>query len=226
MATTKRERGNPIGASARAVAHNVKKFRRRQGMTLEDLSKALEDAGQPISNSALSKLERGVRRVDVDDLTALAATLGVSPNDLLAPPASDEPSLTGVPDGISLEEVHKWLDGDVTLSYEALANDLIETVRKYAFQIAHLNRSIEKGAGSLDEHSFRSDPVERKAQLLISQKEAWDRAVFLLAKAGELPPGHDHDALPEDLTSEHYSNLLDRASTRTKRTLPHTWRTP
>jgi hypothetical protein len=42
-------------------------------------------AGRPIPRSALSDVEVGLRRVDVDDLHALAQVLGVTVAQLLSP---------------------------------------------------------------------------------------------------------------------------------------------
>jgi len=41
--------------------------------------------GRPLGHSAVDQIEKGTRRVDVDDLMALAAALGVSPITLLMP---------------------------------------------------------------------------------------------------------------------------------------------
>src|SRR3954454_23683106 len=61
-------------------------------MSLTQLSEAMTDiAGRPILASGLGKIESGERRVDVDDLVALAVALDVSPVRLLLPrPTSEE----------------------------------------------------------------------------------------------------------------------------------------
>ena len=80
MGTTKKERG-PV---AERVAANVKALRKARGnMTLDELARRLRDLGHPILKSGLSKIETGERRVDVDDLVALAIALQVTPNRLL-----------------------------------------------------------------------------------------------------------------------------------------------
>lgn len=65
------------------VAANVRQLRERRGLTLDELSQRLGEIGRPILKSGLSKLETGQRRVDVDDLLALAIALETSPNRLL-----------------------------------------------------------------------------------------------------------------------------------------------
>ena len=57
---------------------------------LRDVSGRLAAAGRPMAHNTVSEIERGARRVDVDDLMALAAALDVSPIALL----SDSPTFT------------------------------------------------------------------------------------------------------------------------------------
>lgn len=65
------------------VAENVKALRKQRAWTLEELSTRLSDAHWAISVPALSKLERGDRRIDVDDLVGIAAVFGVEASRLL-----------------------------------------------------------------------------------------------------------------------------------------------
>lgn len=51
-------------------------------MTLRDLSERLAET-RPMGHSTLSEIENGARRVDVDDLVALATALDVTPYQLL-----------------------------------------------------------------------------------------------------------------------------------------------
>jgi hypothetical protein len=73
----------PRGPAAQRVSKNIRALRWERGLDLADLSKRLGNLGQPIAVSGLSKLELGQRRVDVDDLVALALALDVTPNRLL-----------------------------------------------------------------------------------------------------------------------------------------------
>lgn len=82
-----------LGPTGRAVAANVKRLRAAKGMSLRALSEALEAKGRRLNQDAINKIEngadpdssKGVRRVDADDLAALAAVFGVSPSSLLLP---------------------------------------------------------------------------------------------------------------------------------------------
>lgn len=72
-----------FGATSEQVAGNVRGLREARGLTIYSLSDALSKAGRPITASAVAKIERLERHVTVDDLTALAAALKVTPQQLL-----------------------------------------------------------------------------------------------------------------------------------------------
>ena len=74
-----------LGPTARRVAATVKRIRRGNEVTTAELSRRLGQLEQPIPDTSITKTEQGTRRVDVDDLVALAAALGVTPNTLLLP---------------------------------------------------------------------------------------------------------------------------------------------
>ena len=110
-----------LGASGRAVAANVKRLRKDRGWSLKALSEALEGAGRKLNQDAINKIENGtgedpkkqIRRVDVDDLVALAYVLGVNPSALLLPvkvERDDEVEVTGY-GSLPAEEAWNWADG-------------------------------------------------------------------------------------------------------------------
>ncbi len=73
------------GPSSARVAANVRRLRTEQQISTYELAKLLADAGWPIGAGGITRIEQGERRVDVDDLVALALVFGVSPNVLLMP---------------------------------------------------------------------------------------------------------------------------------------------
>lgn len=75
----------PIGPVGRAVVRNIEDLAEVRGLKLRGLSDALLAIGRKILPSVLHVLGQGRRRVDVDDLMALAVVLGVTPNSLLLP---------------------------------------------------------------------------------------------------------------------------------------------
>jgi len=74
-----------LGPTGARVGRRLNELRRGRGLTLGELADKLKELGRPILLSALSKIEKGQRRVDVDDLVALALALDVSPNMILLP---------------------------------------------------------------------------------------------------------------------------------------------
>jgi hypothetical protein len=118
-----RIRGNDIGPTGQAVARNLKRL--RASVPLRELQERLRAGGHEISASGLQKIEAGVRRVDVDDLVALAVALDVNPNALLFPHSDGEPAeITGASE-IDFRDVWEWalghnpLGGDrATYDYE------------------------------------------------------------------------------------------------------------
>ena len=83
--TPKKLTKNPLGPSGRAVAANIRRLLDEQNLKFVDLANRLKDLGRPIPPLGLRKIVGETRRVDADDLVALAVALGVSPVSLLMP---------------------------------------------------------------------------------------------------------------------------------------------
>ncbi|MEV0435992.1 helix-turn-helix transcriptional regulator [Nocardia sp. NPDC050413] len=76
---------NELGPTGETVATNVQKIRTRLNLSYAELSRRLEAVGRPIPVLGLGRIEKGERRVDVDDLMALSIALDVTPAALLMP---------------------------------------------------------------------------------------------------------------------------------------------
>lgn len=72
-----------IGEAGQRIARNVKRLREQQKLTYVEVSNRLYAAGRPIPVLGIRRIEHGERRVDLDDLVAIAGVLGV-PADRLA----------------------------------------------------------------------------------------------------------------------------------------------
>ncbi|MFE2753998.1 TIR domain-containing protein [Actinosynnema sp. NPDC059335] len=83
------KRVEALGPTGERVSARIAAIRRSRRLTLGELAAKLDELGRPIQLSALSKIEKGQRRVDADDLVALALALDVSTNALLLPDQSD-----------------------------------------------------------------------------------------------------------------------------------------
>ncbi|MEV6124883.1 helix-turn-helix transcriptional regulator [Streptomyces sp. NPDC052077] len=91
-----------IGGSGSHVAEAVAAHRQRLGWDQALLARRVTEAGRPMSASVLGKVEAGTRRVDVDDLVALAAALDVPPARLLPGASDPDPGPSGQTDGPGL----------------------------------------------------------------------------------------------------------------------------
>lgn len=104
------------GAVSETVRGNIQRLRAAQGLSLEALSARLGEVGRPILKSGLSKLEQGERRVDVDDLAALAVALNVNLSALMLPDlAGDEPVQITPAVEVPAWAAWQWADGYMPL---------------------------------------------------------------------------------------------------------------
>lgn len=102
-----------LGSTGATVAANVRRLREMRGYAYTDLAHRLGVVGRPIPTLGLRKIESGGRRVDADDLLALAVALGVSPPTLLMPysTAADYvvDNATALDEPCGWEKWWKWL---------------------------------------------------------------------------------------------------------------------
>lgn len=85
------------GRVGEVLAQQLRRVREDRNVTYTELVKRLEDLGHPIPILGLRRIERGERRVDVDDLVALARALRVPPVLLLFPVDAAGPLVELVP---------------------------------------------------------------------------------------------------------------------------------
>ncbi|MFK8906190.1 helix-turn-helix domain-containing protein [Streptomyces sp. YS-3] len=85
-----------IGPAGQAAAQAIERTRVARGYSQRQLAARVTALGRPLTFTALSRIERTVRRCDIDDLMAIAAALGTPPQALLAdPPRGPEPAGVG-----------------------------------------------------------------------------------------------------------------------------------
>ena len=109
---------NPLGPTGETVRANVIRLRTKQRLGYTDLSERLKDLDRRIPPLGLRRIENGARRVDADDLLALAVALGVSPVTLLMPNADDggeHVTATGITEKLDAERVWNWVRVDESL---------------------------------------------------------------------------------------------------------------
>lgn len=111
------------GPSSVRVAANLRRIRQDRGLSYAELARRLAALGHPILDTGVIKIEKGERRIDVDDLVALAVALGTTPNRLLLP-GTDIPG--GTVDHALVPEIRDtrrrlwaWASGEVPLGHNA-----------------------------------------------------------------------------------------------------------
>jgi len=181
-----RQRGNPAGNTNAHVAANLRSARQAIGMDLRTFSERVKETGRSMSPSALSKIENGDRRVDVDDLTVFAYILQTTPATLLAPPEGASPP-TGVPSGqYNLEEIQAWVRGQAKFTTEDLArywkDEYFSAVSSIHYYENLMVQYAEDGKGN---QMHRSTYEERLASFRARRDAARVRLLML-----------DPDALP------------------------------
>jgi transcriptional regulator with XRE-family HTH domain len=118
----------PIGVN---VTHTVRRFREERRLGYAELSRKLAKMGREIPPLGLRRIESGERRVDVDDLVALALALEVSPLALLLP--IETSSVTSQGDQYPAHEIWEWAEGRQTLPPDPLPTDRAYGLRHLRF---------------------------------------------------------------------------------------------
>lgn len=107
------EKKNPLGPVGEQVRANVERIRTARGLTKKELADRTQELGRPVPPLGVSRIEAGTRRVDADDLVALAEALNVGPLDLLLPSkANDEPFSLTSEHAVSSRTAWQWALGE------------------------------------------------------------------------------------------------------------------
>ncbi|MFA1551644.1 helix-turn-helix domain-containing protein [Actinomadura chokoriensis] len=171
-----RHRPGALGPTGRFVAGNLARMRGTQGLSTTELSRRLKAAGRPISPTSITKIEKGTRRVDVDDLVALSVVLGVNPNALLFPDAADASPIevTAAERLNTAYEVWQWADGREPLRDDDDPDEFHVRVRPRGRR-----RLVRHGERSPEELQHRRKTVETMAAHLFAERGPAEREAFL-----------------------------------------------
>ncbi|MDJ0394257.1 helix-turn-helix transcriptional regulator [Rhodococcus sp. G-MC3] len=107
------EQKNPLGPIGSTAASNLKRLREARGLSFAELSRRLDELGRPIATLGLSRIESRSRRIDTDDLVALAISLDVSPLAILLP--TDDSALTPKGTEYKAQRIWHWAQGSQLL---------------------------------------------------------------------------------------------------------------
>lgn len=99
-----------LGAAGLTLMTNLRRLRGE--MTYAELSRRLDTVGRPIPPLGLRRMEAGDRRVDVDDLIALALVLRVSPLTLMLPHGEQSEPTEVANMTVRQDELWQWAIGD------------------------------------------------------------------------------------------------------------------
>lgn len=133
-------------------------------MTYRELSERLAEHDRAIPTLGLSRIEKGTRRVDADDLVALSVVLGVHPVSLLLPfTAEGEIEITGA-DAVDARTAWQWAEGRRPLVVPEGDDGTAEVEFQRHARPAGI-RSYERGI-SADELARRDDFVTRQRPIL------------------------------------------------------------
>lgn len=153
-----------MAETMQTVAQNVKYYRELKGWTYADLDRALKAAGHKLNVAALTRIENGTRRFNVDDLAAFAHVLEVSPVDLLTPAIEDHADfiMTEYESVTTLEpvtplEARAWITGELT-SLEPEAR--LEFTRKKIDNSTKAIIEIEKDIKTANMHGKKQEAYE------------------------------------------------------------------
>jgi 8-oxo-dGTP pyrophosphatase MutT (NUDIX family)/transcriptional regulator with XRE-family HTH domain len=181
----------PLGPVGGYVIQNLENLRTERRLTYRQLADRLEQLGRPIPTLGLSRIEKGNRRVDVDDLVALAVALEVSPGTLLLPP---DPGIPDEDDEVELTAnlrlsgyaARQWMAG-----HSALPDHEVISWPRPGFhwrvreaEIAELRRRVD-----LLESVASLPPLSRgESQPVIAAIVTSDRGVLVSRRQDGTPP--------------------------------------
>lgn len=171
------------------LADNLRSIRRARNMSLRDVETALARIGHPIALSGLSKIENRDRRVDVDDLTALAIALDVSPLALLIPPTRSHRDVVEVT-GAKTSAARLWWWGTGERPLDDRANDVGDPVSPEAQWRRHeFGRLAHPWWAHPDLHVFHEGLADDVLDGLLEQFDAGE-----LGQGALRPPREEGEA--------------------------------
>lgn len=181
MENNLKQRGNAKGATSATAASQTRKFRQDRKLDLAGLSERLKAVNWPISVAALSRLENGERRIDVDDLMAISVALDISPLELLLPsPKAEKPFGTALPIELELAEVWAWAKESVSSIHSGpgFIRHWEKVEKECEKDLIELDSLRDAASESLRETLDRNKAQLEKLQTLaINRRQYWEKNV-------------------------------------------------
>lgn len=159
-----------LGVTGRQVARNIRWYREISELSYSALASRLENLGHRIPVLGLRRIEANARRVDVDDLMALAVALETSLIDLLfrsSVEAEGEGTGTGLPQEVNDHEAKAWARGETGLS--ARQRERYWTARASSLE-QELQWRSDRAVGAEEEAAAKpDDDILRRIAVIASQ---------------------------------------------------------
>lgn len=173
------------------IKDNIKKARNDKGISTYKLAEIMNNNDFKISQSAISKMENGNKKIDTDTLKAIAIALGTTPNDLMDS-ESEYTRATNLSD-LYYTGVMKWSEDrffndiettcirehfyDLLLRYKELIIGLSETKNRWneekeSYSSIYENRENPLPSTKIKE-MFLSQELERQINDLVNWVEAF-----------------------------------------------------
>jgi 8-oxo-dGTP diphosphatase len=195
----------PLGPVGGYVMKNLKELRQARGLTYKELSDRLREIGRDIPTLGLSRIEKGARRVDADDLVAIAIVLSVNPSALLLPRDTRSDAEIRLADRMPVRARDAWdwadarlpvLDGEVT--WEARAD--FARYGRPSWDAVVADEEAERNPAAIERalSSTKSDYRQRAAAFPVEPDVDGQRpiAVAIVASAGRVLVAERVDATP------------------------------
>ena len=132
-----------LGPTGRIVASRIAEIREARQMTFATLASKLAELGHPIPTLGLRRIESRARRVNVDDLVAIAVALDVSPQALLMPEYDTAILPTALPSNFTAAEARAWMRGDLNLTLESRHDFWLERLGEIETALIEADRLAE-----------------------------------------------------------------------------------
>lgn len=151
--------GRAKGPLSAFVAENVKRIRTERRIKQTELAEALERLGRPIGRVGLQRLERGERKVDLDDLVALSRAFDIPPVALIFPIGRAEVTELAPGEYVDVWAACRWFTGKAPLeagrdlSAEAGVIGLFEDHDRLALEVE--SAKIDLNLGTADDEKKR-----------------------------------------------------------------------
>lgn len=158
-----------------AVSSAVRHYRELRQLTRDELSHLMRHNGHHLNVEEVRGIEQRLTAATVDDLTALAYALDVTPADLLGHTPIDQPvfdgsAATGLPEDVQQAELRAWLSGSTDLDAQTRLSwhqQLITDLQMKATHIEDQLHGAQEEISSLGVLAIREaemPPVQRLKQ--------------------------------------------------------------